>query len=441
MSNEDDKLDSSKDTRLPIEPLKQSELIDQKEEEREEEGSASFFSTCLNLLKSIIGAGILAIPLALKRMGYVPGLLIMGLAALLSGFGLYLLSVVIARSSRNSTFSSVAKEYYPKGAIALDVAIIVKCMGVGMSYVSVVGEVIPDIIRGFNPRLIDRYSWLNVKAIWVWITIGIMAPVVSMRKIDSLKYTSFFGMAAVSYLLGISIYQLAMTSTIYKVDAFAPISIAGFTSFSVFVFAFTCHQNLFPIQNEARDKSSRKTLHAILLSIGGSLSAYSLFGVFSVLSNPEIKDKILSAYPIDKLPFIFARIWYAILLAFSFPLQSYPTRSSMEKIFTTVVSKPVAEKYHLLVYWGSTLLILGLCGTVASLPISLDTFLTIVGSTASPVICYFLPALLFIKMTKSNYGHTKRHRFIRHLAKVLLVASVFIILLSTSIAIVKIAKK
>src|SRR5438105_1959640 len=80
--------------------------------QEEREGTASFASTSLNLLKSIIGAGILGIPLALKRLGYVPGLFTMFLAAVLSGFGLYLLSVIIEKSERNSTFSSAAKKFY-----------------------------------------------------------------------------------------------------------------------------------------------------------------------------------------------------------------------------------------------------------------------------------------------------------------------------------------
>ena len=402
-------------------------------------GSASFVSTSLNLLKSIIGAGILGIPLAIKRLGYVPGMLVMILAASLSIFGLYLLSVIIERSGRSSTFSSAAMRYYPKGAVALDLAIIIKCLGVGMSYVSVVGDVIPDIIRGFNPGLIERQKWLQMKVIWVWLTILVMSPIVSMRKIDSLKYTSFFGMAAVVYLLGISIYQMATVPELQRIDAFSPFTLTAFTSFSIFVFAFTCHQNIFPIQNEAKDHSAAGTLRVILLSVGLSLVTYSSFGIFSCAANADIKDKILSSYPIDKLPFIFARIWYAVLLAFSFPLQSYPTRASLQKVASHALGEERARGKSAVIYWTSTIFILAVCGTVASLPVSLDTFLTIVGSTASPVICYFLPALLYLKVTKDDDIKSRPNKVLRICAKVLLGCSIGIIILSSVIVVVKLS--
>lgn len=456
-------------------------------------GVASAPSVLLNLLKSIIGAGILGIPLALQRLGYVPGLLVMLVAAGLSFFGLYLLAIVIHRHGRSSTFSSIAREFYPQRwlLVLLDGAIVVKCMGVGMSYLSVVGDVVPDILRGLaGPKATTGV--LASKWLWVLIVSAIDAPLVCMRRIDSLKYTSVVGLLGVVYLLGLSLYQCvkqgATEAGLGPIRAFVPVTVVGLTSFSVFVFAFTCHQNLFPIQNEARRNDVRPMTTLLAVALLASFLCYGAFGTLSGLANPDIKDKILAVYPIDEWPYIVARIFYVVLLTFSFPLQTFPTRLSLLSIVQTLRRRPAAplppltdaeetaiekkvftkgaregedgdmseealepaapspEASGPTAYWLATAAIIVVAGVVASLPVSLDMFLTVVGSTSGPVICYFLPALLFLKDLHVHHARTgqdlrdlpRRLRLLRRLAQCLLVCSVLIFAATTSLAVVKI---
>jgi amino acid permease len=412
-----------------------------------EEGGASVASTLLNLLKSIIGAGILGIPLALQRLGYAIGLLAMSAAALLSFFGLYLLAIVIHRHGRGSTFSSVARRHYPQRRamlILLDAAIVVKCLGVGMSYLSIVGDVFPEVLAGiFGPQVLERRPWLGRKPLWVASATLLLTPLVCMHRIDSLKYTSLFGLLGVVYLLGLSVYQVA-TKGVGSVRAVAPPTLLGLTSFAVFVFAFTCHQNLFPIQNEARQSGVRPMTGILAAAVAVSFACYGAFGVLSSLANPELRDKVLSSYPLQEWPYILARAFYVVLLTFSFPLQSFPTRLSALNIIHTIKpfgspSEGTDVRHGKLHYWLVTLSILMISGVIASLPVSLDTFLTIVGSTSSPVICYLLPALLFLKddeQLRAEGGGC--HWALRRAAQLLMVFSIVLCLGCSALAVVKI---
>ena len=53
-------------------------------------GSASWTSSVINLVNTIVGAGVLAMPHALSNMGVTLGVVVILWAGCTSGFGLYL---------------------------------------------------------------------------------------------------------------------------------------------------------------------------------------------------------------------------------------------------------------------------------------------------------------------------------------------------------------
>ncbi|KAH0251756.1 hypothetical protein KCU84_g24377, partial [Aureobasidium melanogenum] len=53
-------------------------------------GQASWISSVINLVNTIVGAGVLAMPSALSNMGILLGILVIIWSGLTSGFGLYL---------------------------------------------------------------------------------------------------------------------------------------------------------------------------------------------------------------------------------------------------------------------------------------------------------------------------------------------------------------
>jgi amino acid permease len=192
-----------------------------------------------------MGAGILAMPSAYAALGYVPATCMILLAATFAAFGLHLLVNSSQYIGRGATVNKLANLTYPQASILFDVAIALKCFGVAISYLVVIGDVMPSIVLGMgcdNPILISRHFWLLVSAI-------LMMPLTFLKRMDSLKYTSFAGLLSVVYLVGIAFWNF------YKPDATRPPLNAGMEafvdyspampkSFSVFVFSFTCHQNV-----------------------------------------------------------------------------------------------------------------------------------------------------------------------------------------------------
>jgi len=131
-------------------------------------GQASWISSVINLVNTIVGAGVLAMPLALSHMGILLGTFVIIWAGLTSGFGLYLQTRCARYLERGSaSFFALSQITYPNAAVIFDAAIAIKCFGVGISYLIIIGDLMPGVVRGLNENigdvgyLVDRQFWIT----------------------------------------------------------------------------------------------------------------------------------------------------------------------------------------------------------------------------------------------------------------------------------------
>lgn len=209
-------------------------------------GPTAGFSSCsINLLKTILGAGMLAMPWAFAALGYVLGTTFVLLAGSLAAFGLHLFVASAQYASRNVTINKLASLTYPKMTFVFDLAIALKCFGVALSYLIVIGDMMPSIAQGLG---LEHWVFIS-RGFWLIISMILLVPLAFLRRIDSLKYSSFAGLLGVFYLLGVALWNYYKPDAVHAppgagIEPFASISLASLKSFSVFVFSFTCHQNV-----------------------------------------------------------------------------------------------------------------------------------------------------------------------------------------------------
>ena len=87
-------------------------------------GQASWTSSVINLVNTIVGAGVLAMPSALNHMGILLGCLVIVWSGLTSGFGLYLQTRCARYLDRGSaSFFALSQITYPNAAVIFDAAI------------------------------------------------------------------------------------------------------------------------------------------------------------------------------------------------------------------------------------------------------------------------------------------------------------------------------
>ena len=380
---------------------------------------APFPTSFINLVKTIVGSGILGLPLAVQILGLVPGIALMLIAAGTSAFGLHIINVAAMQLGRKSSFSGICGITYPKAAFAFELAIALKCIGTSIAYLSAMGDMAVGLGRGFLGLLDDQAvpddfisSFVASKAFWVIFLTLCISPICFMKRMDSLKYTSYAGMGAVVYLViltAVNFYTQDTASFSKNISSFNEFSFRMFKAYGTLIFAYTCHQNILPIQNEAKNNTPRGMMSIIGSSMFTATTLYLAVAIFGAATKGEVSDNILKDFP-KTLPFNIARVLYILLLLASYPLQVFPCRNSIEKMTLFYLRAERLPKNTMnMLYLGSTIAIMALTAFVGTLPIKLDMALSIVGTVAGTFICYILPSVLFNKLyegTPMNWRRT-----------------------------------
>lgn len=314
---------------------------------------ATIRSGSINLLNTIIGAGVLAMPYGLKSNGLIFGSALIIWSSFTSSFGLYLQNKVAKYTNQQGAVSyfSLCQLTYPQLSIIFDAAIAIKCFGVGVSYLVVIGDLMPKIMESAgcadDSILMERNLWISLFMFLV------ITPLSYLKKLDSLKYTSVVALVSVVYLVCLVVGHFFMdSSTEPKLIHLGPIS-WGLTlaSFPIFVFAYTCHQNMFAILNELEPSEkygsqTRQSNFIIRNSIFTACISYLIVGILGYLTfGDSVNANIITMYRKDSMPSLIGRLCIVIMVSLSFPLQCHPCRGSVNHVIH-FIQNGVSSELH-----------------------------------------------------------------------------------------------
>lgn len=198
---------------------------------------------------------------------------------------------------------------------------------------------------------------------WVVGALLLVLPFSFYRTLDQLKKASSMALVFVFLLVGMIIAYangIADPCAGYEDGNDEPTckgEIEPYTSFSVtlsrvpiFVFAFTCQQNIFPVVNELELLSQRRLniviccsiVFALIIFAIVALEGYSTYGSF-------VRGDILLNYPENK-QVTFLRICIALMLALHYPLQLDPSRrciTSLVKVIRTLHQQSTEDEIEM----------------------------------------------------------------------------------------------
>jgi len=392
-------------------------------------------SGIVNLLNTIIGAGTLAMPSAMSHFGILLGVIVILWSGFTSAFGLYLQSRCSRYLDRGSaSFFALSQLTYPNAAVIFDAAIAIKCFGVGISYMIIIGDLMPGVAEGFDSRAVEVAFLMN-RHFWITAFMLIIIPLCFLRRLDSLKYTSIVALVAIGYLIVLVVYHFAS-------DPLAPrekvriISWGGpveaLSSLPVVVFAYTCHQNMFSILNELDRNTPARIMGVISSSIGSAAGVYCLVAITGYLTfGNDIAANIVGQYPASIASTI-AKAAIVVLVTFSVPLQVHPCRASVDAVLkwrpsavsgATRSNSPgrgpllsaagrsdhgsgAAMSELRFALLSTAILILSYA--VALSVSSLERVLAYVGATGSTSISFILPGLFYYKISDPDSIHHQR---------------------------------
>ena len=397
-------------------------------------GESSVASSIVNLTNTIVGGGILALPFAFSTCGFLLGSLFLLVFGGASWFGLHLLSSCALKIGLPGSFRTITTAALPNWAASVDIVVAFKCFGVACSYLVIVGDTLPPLVR-----LAGGSGWIADRRVSVLLGSSCMLPLCYLKKLDGLKFTSTLSLVFVSFLTCVIIMAAFLpslgaskdssTDAVNEDRALVLFTSTTLPSLTVFIFGFTCHQNIIPLANELKNPqqgaidivSGASIALAMLVYFSVALAGYAAFG-------DRVGSDVLTSLSDKAPPVVIARFFVAMLVIFSYPLQCFPSRQCA---FTaaaalwpaTMGHEDSANNFH----WGFTTLFV-LCSTAIALAVTdLGVVLSVVGATGSTMVTYVVPGAAYFFLFP--HKHLKRTLALGHLCAGLVIMPVALVVI------------
>lgn len=332
--------------------------------------NGSLFSSVLTICNTIFGAGMLTIPYAIATIGLGNGIIAIIFFGFMSFFTLNLLNECAkVLGGRNVSFFSISSRTYPRLSIIFDLAIGIKCFGVSTSYLVIVGELLPKVTLGFFPN-VSKDSVFLTRLFWITLCMLIVIPLSFQKSLSSLKYASTISLFAVNYIAVLVAYFFFNGNKPVKTIDDGSIPSSSFVIFNttdnvslpsnhsieyfkwsidffkvlpIFVFAYTCHQNLFTVFNEMKitsrhsDNRHIKTRIVTLISISIAICIYLIIGITGYLTfGSSTKSNIISMYPPSNKLVLGGQTLMALMVCINYALQCHPARKSFGNVINYI---------------------------------------------------------------------------------------------------------
>jgi amino acid permease len=371
--------------------------------EVESPAHGSMLSSWTVMAKTMIGVGLLGLSAATAYCGWVLGMVLLFVAGAAAMFTLHLLNSLIMQSNkRHVSFYSVAEKYAPWSRWVVDVAIAIKSLGVGTAYFQVYGTQMTKFILSMNPSIDKTLSHFTLRLIVILVGLVFMVPVCFRKSVSKTAIINVCGIVGITYIVILGClytdvsYSITGTS-LWPTGTFVDIA----SKIPIYIFTFTCHQNMFLVGEDLKDRSQKKLdtvailaeVVGIMLFLPAMICPYLTYGssvkgnfLDSMTDNPEIKSDIAV---------LCGSLAIAVAEISAFPLQLFPCRKSTMVLVTRggEISVSLEKKLR------RTLTAIILCVTcIISIFVSdLGLTLSIVGAVGSNTICFIMPTFLYCR--------------------------------------------
>nr|XP_025693880.1 amino acid transporter AVT6A isoform X2 [Arachis hypogaea] len=283
---------------------------------------ASFVGSVFNLSTTIIGAGIMALPAAIKVLGLLPGISSIIFLAFLTDTSLDIL-LRFSRVAKASSYAHVMGSAFGRlGTMVLQISVFINNLGILVVYMIIIG----DVLSGTSSSGIHHFGvlegwfgecwWTGRYFILLVTTLFIFAPLAFVKRIDSLSIAS-------PRLLP----NVTDSASLWNL----------FTAVPVLVTAFVCHYNVHTIDKELGDSSLIQPVVRASLSLSSSI--YILTALFGfLLFGESTLDDVLANFDTDLgIPYSsllndVVRISYALHLMLVFPVIFFSLRFNFDDL-------------------------------------------------------------------------------------------------------------
>ena len=369
-------------------------------------GKSGILGATFNFVNSIVGAGIVGIPFAIYRSGFVLGIILVLFIACLVDYGVRLL-IQCGIETRKSTYEDLCYYVYGrKGFYIVSSFMFIFAYGSMVAYIIIIGDTVPHIAAQAQLTALQDRSVVIV----LFATIFIL-PLCLLREMSSLAWSSFISVVADLTLVAILLHAAPQAARVEGITAeteespfafFRPTIFAGIGSMS---FAFTCHHSSFFVHGSMKRPTAKRWNIVTHLSVGISCVACLTLGLSGYLNfYSHVESDILNNFDRHDSLINFARALLASTMVFTYPMEQYVARHSLNALLCNSKGE-MSRTRHIsltLSLWTSSILI-GLSFT------ELGLVLELTGAVAASTLGYILPGLIYFAVKHQKWSQVRAY--------------------------------
>eukprot|EP00516_Mucochytrium_quahogii_P009122 CAMPEP_0203775284 /NCGR_PEP_ID=MMETSP0099_2-20121227/5965_1 /ASSEMBLY_ACC=CAM_ASM_000209 /TAXON_ID=96639 /ORGANISM=" , Strain NY0313808BC1" /LENGTH=492 /DNA_ID=CAMNT_0050673883 /DNA_START=110 /DNA_END=1588 /DNA_ORIENTATION=+ len=361
-------------------------------------GNSGRLGASFNFINSIVGAGIIGLPFAVRECGFFMGLFMLLFVAVLTYSSVNLLIDSGIKVKRRS-YEGLAEFCFGKaGFIIVSVFMLVFAFGAMCSYMVIIGDTVPVVI--------NRYTGGNISRQLVIFLVGtfIILPLCLLRDMAMLSNTSSISVLADVVIVFLVLIRAAPSKDAWPGDAIEPefafVNSSFFGGVGAISFAYVCQHSSFIVFNTLQVPTKRNwrvvncfsiataLVLSLMLALGGYLTFYDQTRA-NVLNNFDCGDDAINA----------ARVLLALTMILTYPMEQFVARHSCYAMFFSVSPEPTGL-YAMPLSWhlGITLTLWTLSLIVGLTVTDLGFILELTGALGASFLGYILPPMMYFKV-------------------------------------------
>ncbi|KAL7809045.1 transmembrane amino acid transporter protein [Trichoderma gracile] len=361
-------------------------------------------SAFMNMANSIIGAGIIGQPYAMRQAGLLAGTLLLLALTVVVDWTICLI-VINSKLSGTSSFQGTVQHCFGRpGLIAISVAQWVFAFGGMVAFGVIVGDTIPHVLTAIWTDLasVPVLGLLTDRRVAIAVfCMGISYPLTLYRDIAKLAKASTLALIGMLVIVVTVLVQGVLVPSADRGSFSTPLlTVNGgiFQAIGVISFAFVCHHNSLLIYGSLKTPTIDNFSRVTHYSTGVSMLACLIMALGGFLTfGDKTLGNVLNNFSSDNSMVNVARLCFGLNMLTTLPLEAFVCREVMITYFYP--DEPFDLRRHLIL---STALVAG-ATTLSMLTCDLGIVFELVGATSAVAMAYILPPMCYIKLTTRSW--------------------------------------
>ena len=380
------------------------------------DGKSTRFQAIFNFINSIVGAGIIGLPFAIKECGFFMGIILLIFVAVITQYSVGLL-IHVGHHYKVFNYTGLVGEILGEnGRFIVGVSMLLFAVGAMCAYMIIIGD---TVTRAFYQA--DDHSVLKSRYFIIPLFSAlIILPVSCLRKMSSLSWSSLISITADFVLVVTVLFASsdAAKNSIYwdnntgeKVigikstndpDAFAFGRSELFGGLGAMSFAFVCHHSTFTVHNSMKERTEENWAFVSKTSLATALFACLTLALAGYLSFFQfVQADVLNNFG-GTAAITLARILLAVTMILTYPMEMFVARKVLHALIYGPTIPITIHRHYVL-----TGLLFVFTLSVGMATDDLGFVLEFTGAISASIIGYIVPPLLYMNTPRFLNSESK----------------------------------